>query len=90
ELVTQVPDHKRAWGYLGLAYERLGDLEKAEESFKRAGHEAMARRLADRRASASMPPPSMPTAQQAQDKQDREESAEIRKTAEVAFQELDS
>jgi len=90
ELVTQSPEHKRAWGYLGLAYDRLGDLEKAEESFTRAGHEAMAKRLAERRESMSMPPPALPTAQQVQAEQDREESAEIRKTAEVAFAELDS
>lgn len=91
ELVTAVPDHKRAWGYLGLAYERLGDLEKAQESFERAGHAAMAKRLADRRATASMPPPSAAQAAAVeQQRQDDHESAEIRKTAAVAFQELDS
>ncbi len=89
EVVASVPEHKRAWGYLGLAYERLGDLEKAEESFERAGHAAMAKRLAVRRvASQSMVPPS--AAQAEAQHQSDEESMEIRKTAAVAFQELDS
>jgi uncharacterized protein (AIM24 family) len=86
ELVTAMPEHKRAWGYLGLAYERLGDLEKAEESFQRAGHSAMAKRLAGRRTSQTTAPGPEVAAQQKSD----EESAEIRKTAAVAFQELDS
>ena len=37
--------HARAWGYLGLTYQRLGDLEKARHAFLSGGHESMARRI---------------------------------------------
>jgi hypothetical protein len=37
--------HARAWGYLGLTYQRLGDLEKARHAFLSGGHETMARRI---------------------------------------------
>lgn len=91
ELVTLSPDHKRAWGYLGLAHERLGDLEKAQESFSRAGHEAMARRVAVKRTASMAPPPSTERDEQAAGEREREEEArEIRKTAAIAFHELDS
>ncbi len=83
ELVQLVPEHRRAWGYLGLAYERLGDFEKAEQSFERAGHAAMARRMAQMRPQNSLPPPS-------ETEPNRAEQAAIRATAAVAFQELDS
>jgi len=49
EVVRLTPEHRRAWGYLGLAYERLGDYDKAELSFERGGHSAMARRMMQRR-----------------------------------------
>ncbi|WP_394828905.1 tetratricopeptide repeat protein [Pendulispora albinea] len=49
EVVTVSPEHRRAWGYLGLAYERLGDYDKAELAFERGGHTAMARRMTERR-----------------------------------------
>jgi len=42
------PEHRRAWGYLGLAYERLGDFAKAEGAFERGGHRSMSRRMAER------------------------------------------
>ncbi len=41
------PRHSRAWGYLGLAFQRLGDYERAYQAFVTGGHEVMARRLAD-------------------------------------------
>lgn len=41
------PEHARAWGYLGLAFQRLGDLERAVYAFQMGGHEGMARRLAE-------------------------------------------
>src|SRR5271170_3130225 len=47
-VVTLLPAHKRAWGYLGLAHERLGDLHKAVSAFERAGHAQMARRVGER------------------------------------------
>ena len=48
DVVTLLPAHKRAWGYLGLAHERLGDLHKAVSAFERAGHAQMARRVGER------------------------------------------
>jgi hypothetical protein len=39
------PAHLRAWGYLGLACERLGDLEAAREAFERGGHTPRVRRM---------------------------------------------
>lgn len=42
------PEHKRAWGYLGLALQKIGDLEAAQIAFERGGHVMMARRLTER------------------------------------------
>jgi Flp pilus assembly protein TadD len=36
-VVRMVPEHRRAWGYLGVTLEQLGMLEAAEEAFA-AGH----------------------------------------------------
>ncbi len=80
-LVSVMPEHRRAWGYLGLAYKTLGDLEKAEAAFERAGHEQMAKRVAAQRGQTALPPPETSEA--------RIESAQIRETNAV-FQELDS
>ncbi len=44
-VIRIVPDHRRAWGYLGLVFERLGDHTKALAAFERAGQEHMARRM---------------------------------------------
>jgi hypothetical protein len=82
-LLQAVPDHRRAWGYLGLAHRMLGDLEKAEHAFQRAGHEQMAKRVALQREQSMAPPPEATEAH-------RVENAAIRATAAVAFQELDS
>ena len=35
-LVAMNPGHARAWGYLGLAYERLGDMERARAAWHAA------------------------------------------------------
>lgn len=48
-LVELNPSHARAWGYLGLACERTGDLVEAERAFMKGGHPQMARRVAARR-----------------------------------------
>lgn len=45
ETVMLHPDNARAWGYLGLAFERLGDYMKAREAFVRGGQEGMTRRM---------------------------------------------
>jgi uncharacterized protein (AIM24 family) len=48
ELVKMQPGHTRAWGYLGLASERLGDLQAAREAFERGGHAQLVRRVESR------------------------------------------
>ncbi|WP_437650020.1 tetratricopeptide repeat protein [Sorangium sp. So ce362] len=45
--LEQNPKHQRAWGYLGLAFQRMGDYERASHAFAAGGHDAMARRLLD-------------------------------------------
>ncbi len=89
EVVRGTPDHKRAWGYLGLSYERLGDLEKAELAFERAGHTAMAKRVAQKRAEHDEIARRLPDAPIA-DPSEVRDAAELRATAAVAFQELDA
>jgi hypothetical protein len=75
------PDHKRAWGYLGLALQKLGELESAQIAFERGGHALMAKRMTERRQRATVPAP-------------RDGSVEIdegvRNVAETAFSELDA
>jgi uncharacterized protein (AIM24 family) len=75
------PNHKRAWGYLGLALQKLGDLDEAQSAFERGGHALMAKRMADRRLSPSRPPGA-----------DLHKQIEegVRSVAETAFSELDS
>ena len=38
-MVEQSPGHSRAWGYLGLAFQRLGDYERASYAFPAGGHD---------------------------------------------------
>ncbi len=45
EVTTRVPDHVRAWGYLGLMHERLGDYDKARFAFDKAGQPHLVRRM---------------------------------------------
>jgi len=45
EIVQHRPNHSRAWGYLGLSYQRLGDYEKASIAFDRAGRPNLAARV---------------------------------------------
>jgi hypothetical protein len=68
--VAHAPQHHRAWGYLGLACQALGDIDRAIHAFTVGGHDAMARRLMDatagapprtaRRPSLAPPPVTMP------------------------------
>ena len=51
KVVDQSPGHSRAWGYLGLAFQRLGDYERASYAFQAGGHDGMARRLIEMAAS---------------------------------------
>ena len=72
--------HARAWGYLGLACERLGDLQKAEQAFRQGGHHQMAKRIKSRRDSISAPPLAV----------ESRPGPEVREVAGAAYQELDA
>lgn len=82
-VVHNNPAHRRAWGYLGLAFERLGDMEKAVHAFERGSHTQMARRLRERSKAVASGPPAVEVAASA-------ENAEIRAAASAAFEELDA
>lgn len=75
------PEHRRAWGYLGLALQKLGELDQAQIAFERGGHELMARRVTERRQRITIPVP--PHAVSTVD-------ANVRSVAETAFSELDA
>jgi hypothetical protein len=88
EAVVQAnPAHKRAWGYLGLAFERLGDFDKALFAFERGGHTAMAKRMAERAnrtRRTTIPPAAAPSPPS------RSQTESVREAAAVAFEELDA
>jgi Tfp pilus assembly protein PilF/uncharacterized protein (AIM24 family) len=79
DVVRTHPAHKRAWGYLGLAHERLGDLDKAINAFERGGHTAMARRVAEVQGAGARLTPVTGGA-----------DVEVRTTVATAFEELDA
>ncbi len=56
KVVEQSPGHSRAWGYLGLAFQRLGDYERASYAFQAGGHDGMARRLIEMAATGARSP----------------------------------
>ena len=79
EAVQINPEHKRAWGYLGLALQKLGDLEQARVALERGGHAAMASRiLLDRQETTDATDPA------------GDMDGEVRSVAETAFSELDA
>jgi hypothetical protein len=80
EAVRINPGHRRAWGYLGLALQKLGELEEAQIAFERGGHAMMAKRLTERRRRPSRPASESSTG--------IDES--VRSMAETAFSELDA
>jgi len=45
DVLAKTHDHARAWGYLGLAFERLGEYKKAQGAFERANQPHLARRM---------------------------------------------
>jgi hypothetical protein len=45
DVIQREPDHVRAWGYYGLALERLGDYAKAQAAFERANQPHLALRM---------------------------------------------
>lgn len=81
QLLALNPSHARAWGYLGLACERLGDLREAQHAFDQGGHAQMARRMAERRS--SMTPPADVAAESVP-------SREVREVVAAAYEELDA
>jgi hypothetical protein len=84
EVTARVPDHVRAWGYLGLVYERLADHEKARTAFDRAGQPHLVRRmqqLLDEQATRSA---------SSTESEHPPERAEIRAAAADAVQELET
>jgi len=44
-VVALAPEYRKAYGYLGLAYQRLGDYRRAYDAFKGAGADHMAERM---------------------------------------------
>lgn len=82
QLLSVNPNHVRAWGYLGLACERLGELTDAERAFQNGGHAQMARRIAERRSSAVAGPLSAD--------EEAIASREARDVVAAAFEELDA
>jgi hypothetical protein len=75
------PEHRRAWGYLGLALQKIGELEQAQIAFERGGHPMMARRVSERRQRVTVPAPTDGGA-------GIDEG--VRSAAEAAFSELDA
>ncbi|NUP12150.1 MAG: tetratricopeptide repeat protein [Polyangiaceae bacterium] len=55
-VIQRDPHHSRAWGYLGLAFQRLGDAERAVAAFQAGGHHVMARRLTELSQPGAPPP----------------------------------
>lgn len=55
KVVAEHPGHSRAWGYLGLAHQSLGDVDRALHAFTRGGHDSMAKRLMDMTGGAQPP-----------------------------------
>ena len=45
DVLRRAPEHRRAWGYLGLSFERLGEYAKARHAFERADQPHLARRM---------------------------------------------
>jgi Tetratricopeptide repeat len=80
--VVQInPEHKRAWGYLGLALQKLGELEQAQIAFEKGGRPMMARKVTEfRRSLIPAAPDSSPP----------ELAQGVRDMADTAFSELDT
>ncbi len=89
QLLEINPGHQRAWGYLGLACERAGDLAAAEKAFRQGGHDQMARRIAERLTLSQAPP--RPNVDEAEEQPlPTRDVHEIRDVVATAFKELDA
>jgi Tetratricopeptide repeat len=82
DIVSINPEHKRAWGYLGLALQKLGELEQAQIAFEKGGRPTMARKVTEFRRSLAPPP--------APDSSPPELAQGVRDMADAAFSELDT
>jgi hypothetical protein len=82
EVVQINPGHKRAWGYLGLALQKLGELEQAQIAFEKGDRPTMARKVTEARR--SLAPPTVP------DSSPPEIAEGVREMADAAFSELDT
>ncbi len=82
------PEHKRAWGYLGLALQKLGEFEQAQLAFERAGRPVTAKRVTEFRRSLFPPaaPEPSPSGIMPMERVDRA----VRDMAQTAFAELDA
>ena len=49
-VIAALPDHRRAWGYLGVAFEQLGLIAEAEGALLAGHHSGAARKLRERHA----------------------------------------
>lgn len=78
-VISRAPERKRAWGYLGLVFERMGDLHKARAAFERAAQEHMVHRM-DR----------LITSAEGATDSDRPERFEVRQAAADAVVELET
>lgn len=89
--LEQNPKHQRAWGYLGLAFQRMGDYERASHAFAAGGHDAMARRLLDMTSGATSRYPVEPpdTEDQPPVEAKADARAEVQRAAGEAVQALD-
>jgi uncharacterized protein (AIM24 family) len=83
EVVRINPNHRRAWGYLGIVHEKSGDFDQAQVAFERGGHLAMAKRMTERRNRVTVPAPAMPVGNVGA-------QGEVREVAGMAFEELDA
>lgn len=90
QLLVLNPTHTRAWGYLGLACERTGDLKHAQRAFEQGGHAQMARRMAERRASQSPPGHLSRPAAAGGPPEESSEAREVREVVTAAYEELDA
>ena len=80
DVIQREPQHARAWGYYGLALERLGEYGKAQAAFERAGQPQLARRMQNRLEEASGA---------AEPEEAEHQHDEVRLAAADAVQELD-
>jgi Tetratricopeptide repeat len=84
------PDHKKAWGYLGLALQKLGELEQAQVAFERGGRPTMARRVTEFRRSLVPPEPQNSDLRPREGSTPPEIAQSLREVADTAFSELDA